>query len=270
MIADLTGKTAIVTGGGSGIGRGISLAFAAQGADVAAADIRSDGAEAVAAEVEAMGRRAVSIEVDVTSRESIECMVGRTVDSLGAPDILVNNAGIVGLPDWFDRDTPSDEDWDMVMAVNLRGVVMASEAVAPGMKERRYGKIINIASMVSRYGSVDLPHYAASKTAVVSWTRSHALLLAPYNVNVNAICPGMLWTPMWQQIAVLRSRIDERSEFDGLTGREYFDKSVDALIPLKREQTPEDMGAMAAFLASDDAKNITGQSIQVDGGRVMV
>ena len=270
MIADLTGRTAIVTGGGSGIGRGISLAFAAQGADVAVADLHPDGAKAVAAEVEAAGRSAVAIEVDVTSRESIDRMVDQTVDSLGDPDILANSAGIVGLPGWFDRDTPSDEDWDMVMAVNLRGLVMASEAVAPGMKERRYGKIINIASMVSRYGSVDLPHYAASKTAVVSWTRSHALLLAPYNINVNAICPGMLWTPMWQQIAVLRSRIEQRTEFEGLSGREYFDKSVDALIPLKREQTPEDMGAMAAFLASDDAKNITGQSIQVDGGRVMV
>ncbi len=270
MIADLSGKTALVTGAAGGIGRGISLTLAAQGADVAIADLRRGDAETVAAEVEALGRQAIAIEVDVTDEESIERMTRRAADSLGDLDILVNDAGVVGLPRWFDRDTPSGGDWDTVMAVNLRGVVMVSEAVSPGMKERRYGKIINIASMVSRYGSDDLPHYAASKAAVVSWTRSNAVQLAPYNINVNAICPGMIWTPMWQQIAVLRSRLDDDPELRKLSGREYFDKKVEALIPLKREQTPEDMGAMAAFLASDAARNITGQAIQVDGGRVMV
>ena len=270
MIADLTGRTALVTGGASGIGRATSLALAGQGADVAVADLRADGALKVAGEVEKLGRRTIAIEVDVADRESVERMVKEASDDLGDLDILINDAGVVGLPGWFDRDTPSDGDWDLVMAVNLRGAVMASEAVSTRMKERRRGKIINIASMVSRYGSVDLPHYAASKAAVVSWTRSHALQLAPYSVNVNAICPGMLWTPMWQQIAVLRSRVADSPEFKGLSGREYFDKTVESIVPLKREQTPEDIGAMAAFLASEDARNITGQAIQVDGGRVMV
>jgi meso-butanediol dehydrogenase/(S,S)-butanediol dehydrogenase/diacetyl reductase len=270
MIADLTGKAALVTGGASGIGRGISLALAGQGADVIVADLNHDGARAVAAEVEGLGRRSVAVEVDVTDRASIESMVGRSVDSFTDLDILINDAGVIGAPGWSDRDSPADQDWDIVNAVNVRGVVMVSEAVSPMMKKRRYGKIINIASMASRYGSIDLPHYNASKAAVVSWTRSNALQLAPHNINVNAICPGMLWTPMWQQIAALRSRVDAVPEYKGLSGREYFDRTIESLIPLNREQTPEDIGATAAFLASDDAKNITGQAIQVDGGRVMV
>ena len=270
MIADLNGKSALITGGASGIGRGISLALANQGSDIAIADINIEGALRVADEVRNLGRQSIAIEVDVTDNASITSMVDKTVGEFTHLDILVNDAGVVGQPNWFNRNSPSEEDWDIVHRVNVVGVVKVSEAITPMMVKRQYGKIINIASMASRYGSADLPHYAASKSAVVSWTRSNALQMASHNINVNAICPGVLWTPMWEQIAILRSRVDENPAFQNLTGREYFDKTVDSLIPLKREQTPEDIGALAAFLASDDAKNITGQAIQVDGGRVMV
>ena len=137
------------------------------------------------------------------------------------------------------------------------------------MKERRYGKIINIASIAARQGGTDQPHYNASKAAVVSWTQSNALQLAPYDVNVNAVCPGLLWTPMWEGLARKRAAFDFDSSIRGATGREYFERTVESWIPMKKEQTPEDVGKLAAFLASDDAHNITGQAINVDGGRRM-
>ena len=266
---DLTDKVAIVTGGASGIGRGICLALAEHGARVAVADLNANGAGSVAAEVSGMGRPAAAIAVDVTNRASVEQMAARALEELGNLDILVNAAGVVGAPGWWERGAASDEDWDYVLAVNLRGVAIGSEAVAPHMKERRYGKIINIASTAARLGSIDIAHYSASKAGVVSWTQSNALQLASYGINVNAICPGLLWTPMWERIAQLRGTFGYDASTRGLTGRDLFDKLVETTVPMKREQTPEDVGKLAAFLASDDARNITGQAINVDGGRRM-
>ena len=128
---------------------------------------------------------------------------------------------------------------------------------------------MNIASIAARYGNPVLPHYSASKAAVVSWTRSNALQLAPYNINVNAVCPGLLWTPMWEQIARKFSKFSEDPLYKGLSGKDFFNRFLESTTPLKREQTPEDIGKLAAFLASDDARNITGQAINVDGGRRM-
>ncbi|MCI0438886.1 MAG: glucose 1-dehydrogenase [Chloroflexi bacterium] len=266
---DLTGKAALVTGGGSGIGRGICLVLARQGADIVVADINKAGADATAAEVSKLGRKSLAIEVDVTKRESVSGMVARALEAFGKIDILVNNAGVIGARGWWERATPSDEDWDYVMAVNLRGVVNVSEAVAPHMIERRYGKIINIASIAARQGSPDIPHYNASKAAVVSWTQGNALQLAPYDINVNAICPGLLWTPMFQGLIRRPGRFGPVPGEEGLTDRQRFERRVESGIPMKKEQTPEDIGKLAAFLASDDAHNITGQAINVDGGRRM-
>ena len=269
MLVDLTGKAAIVTGGASGIGRGICLALARQGASVVVADVNGEGADSVASEVAAVGTESAAMTVDVTDRPSIDSMVAASLEKLGQIDILVNDAGVVGAPNWWESESTRDEDWDLVVAVNLRGVVMVSERVAPHMEARRYGKIVNIASIAARQGHPVLPHYMASKAAVVSWTQSNALQLAPYDINVNAICPGLLWTAMFEQIAQKLSRFNEDPAYQGLTGRAYFDKMIESMIPLKREQTPDDIGKLAAFLASDDARNITGQAINVDGGRRM-
>ena len=269
MMIDLTDKVAIITGGASGIGRGISLVMAEQGAKVVVGDLNGPGAEAVAADVSRMGRRATAIVTDVTDRASVNRMVSQVIDDFGRIDILVNDAGVIGAPNWWERGTPSDEDWDQVLAVNLRGAVIASEAVSPHMKERRYGKIVNIASIAARLGGPDIPHYNASKSAVVSWTQSNALQLAPYDINVNAICPGLLWTPMFERLVQRRAAFGFEPSLQGLEGREFFDRLVETWIPMKKEQTPEDIGKLAAFLASDDAHNITGQAINVDGGRRM-
>ena len=268
MFADLSGKIALVTGGGRGIGRGICLALAAQGADIAVGDLIADNAQSVANEVAALGRRAAYGAMDVTDRDSVEGAVANAVETLGRIDILVNNAGIVGARDWRKRDSSSDEDWNDTFQVNVRGIVIVTESVQSGMIERGSGRVINIASIAGRQGNADMAHYSTSKAAVISWTQSSALQLAPHGVTVNAICPGLLWTPMWEAISSRRSRLGSgmAEDLQGLPGRELFERVVERMTPMKREQTPEDIGKLAVFLASDEARNITGQAINVDGG----
>ena len=266
---DLTDKVAIVTGGASGIGRGICLVLARQGANLAVADMNSEGAEAVAAEVSGMGRQAKAVGVDVTDRASVEQLVAGVLDTFRQVDILVNDAGVIGAPNWWERETPGDEDWDHALAVNLRGVVNVSQAVEPHMKAHRYGKIINIASTAARQGGPGIPQYHASKAAVISWTQSHAQQVGQYDINVNTICPGPTWTPMFERLIELGAALESEPSKRALTGRGQFEKMLETLGPLKRERTPEDIGKLAAFLASDDAQFITGQAINADGGRRM-
>ena len=263
---DLSGKEAIVTGGGSGIGRGICAVLTRAGANVLVTDISIDSAKETINYCEASNNiRAETI--DVTDIESIEEAISKHVVDRGKIDILVNNAGIIGAKDWWTREILSNEDWLEVYEVNLRGMVRVSERVEKEFKSRKYGKIVNIASISARQGSPDIPHYSTSKAAVVSWTQSHALKMAPYNVNVNAVCPGLIWTPIWEAIARKRAKYGGSIDVNGLEGRELFNQSVKSWIPMQREQTAEDIGNIAAFLVSDMAKNITGQSINVDGGR---
>ena len=260
---DVIGKTAVVTGGGRGIGRGISLALARNGADIVVADIIVGNAEGVADEVRALGRRSLALRLDVASRQSEEAMTAQALSEFGAIDILVNNAGVIGAQGWERRETPNEEDWNLIFEINIRGVARVTDAVAGHMKERRYGKIVNIASIAGRRGSNRNPPYNASKAGVINLTQSQAQMLAPYNINVNAICPGLLWTPMWERIAA-RGTMTPNPE--GKTRRELFVEYVEEGTPLRREQTPDDIGNLAAFLASEYARNITGQSINVDGG----
>lgn len=266
---DLTGKVAIVTGGASGIGTGIARVLADQGAAVAVLDVNSDSAIEVAAELSTRTSGSIGLTADVTDRHSVDAAVNLILSKFNKIDIVVNNAGVVGASGWWERHTPSNEDWDAVFSVNLRGAVNVSGSVDYHMKERRYGKIINIASIAARQGGADIVHYSASKAAVVNWTQSLALQLAPYNVNANAICPGLLWTPIYDQLSMYRAKFGFMQSTEGLEGREYFNAEVDSRIPMKKEQTPEDIGKLAAFLASDDAHNITGQAINVDGGMRM-
>ena len=262
---DLSDRVALVTGAGRGIGRGIALVMARHGAHVVVADLRREDAATVAAEVQALGRRAVALALDVTDDASIAAAVDEALDRMGRIDVLVNNAGIYAAPGWEERDRFTDEDWDLLYRVNVRGVARVTDAVAPHMKERRYGKVVNIASGAGREGSPDNPPYAISKAGVISLTQAQAKELAPFDVNVNCICPGLLWTPMWEKIAYRRRRLEGRE----VSPRRYFEELVARTVPLGREQTPEDIGYLAAFLASDYARNITGQAINVNGGSRM-
>ncbi|MBM3949297.1 MAG: SDR family oxidoreductase [SAR202 cluster bacterium] len=270
MFGDLKGKVAIVTGGASGIGRGICLVLEQQGATVVSADLNLKGAEAVASEITERGGKAAGFEIDVTKRESVERVVAKVVRQWGQVDIMVNDAGVIGGAKWWERGDTNDDDWQHTFDVNVRGVVLATEAAADHMKKRRYGKVVNIASIAALRGGPEYPHYNASKAAVVSYTKSAAIRLAPFSINVNAICPGLLWTPMWEKILYRRTRHGLDESLRGLTERQVFERIVEMTVPLKREQTPEDIGNLTAFLVSEEAKNITGQAMIVDGGRTSV
>ena len=261
---DLTDRVAIVTGAGRGIGRGIATVMARCGATVAVADINIDDASSVAAELAAMGRDSVALKADVTDQAEVDALAESVIDRFGRIDAVVNNAGIIAAPGWENRENPDEQDWDMLYEVNVKGVARVTEAVLPHMRERRCGKIVNIASVAGRIGSTTSAPYSISKAGVISYTQAIAIEEAQHNINVNAVCPGLLWTPLWRRIAV-RHGIN-RDEDKGMTAREVFDKYVKERTPLGREQTPEDIGNAVAFLASDAAKNITGQALNVSGG----
>ena len=261
---DLTDRVAIVTGAGRGIGRGIALVMARCGATVAAADMNLDDASTVAAEIAGMGRESIALRADVTHQDEVDALAASVIDRFGRIDAVVNNAGIIAAPGWEDREEPDETDWDMLYEVNVKGVARVTQAVLPHMRERRYGKIVNIASVAGRVGSTTSGPYSVSKAGVISYTQSTALEEAQYDINVNAVCPGLLWTPLWRRIAVRHGV--HRDEDKGMTAREVFDKYVQERTPLGREQTPEDIGNAVAFLASDAAKNITAQALNVSGG----
>jgi meso-butanediol dehydrogenase / (S,S)-butanediol dehydrogenase / diacetyl reductase len=259
----LAGKVAVVTGGGSGIGRGIVLAMAQEGADIAIPDIQVINADKVAGEVRALGRKALAMKTDVTSSADVKAMVDRVREALGKIDIVVNNAGMAappGLP--FTNNT--EDDWDRAFAVNTKSVFIVSKAVAAHMIERKAGRIINIASIAGPISAGTMPPYSVAKMGVITLTKITARELAAHGITVNAICPGVLYTDFWQKLA---AHIAETNPaFKGMTARQVFDKRVGDLVPLKREQTPDDIGWAAVFLASDEARNITGISLPVDGG----
>jgi NAD(P)-dependent dehydrogenase (short-subunit alcohol dehydrogenase family) len=262
----LQGKVAVVTGGGSGIGRGIALCMAREGADVAIPDVQEANAQAVGKEVEALGRRALGLNVDVTKASDVGAAISRITSELGKIDILVNNAGMASAPGMpFTNNT--EEDWDQTYAVNLKSVFLTCKAIAPHFIERRAGRIINIASIAGPLAAVTMPPYSVAKGGVITFTRVIARELAPYGITVNTICPGVLWTAFWEKLA--QHIADTNPAFTGMTARQVYDKRVADLIPMKRDQTPEDIGWAAVFLASDEARNITGQALNIDGGAVM-
>jgi 3-oxoacyl-[acyl-carrier protein] reductase len=245
----LGGKVALVTGGGNGIGRALSLALAESGADVAVADIDMPAAEAVVAEVVACGRRGLAVEADVTSKPAVEAMVQTTVETLGRLDILVNNAGIFPIAP---VTTMTEEVWDRVMAINLKGVFLCSQAVLAPMRRAGGGRIINIASVSGLVGAVGMAHYAASKAGVIGFTKSLAREVTTMGITVNAIAPGIIETETTRQ-----------------TLPEGALQAYQAQVPLRRLGRPEDLTGMVVFLASPAAAYITGQVYAVDGGYTM-
>ena len=281
MLGDLTGRTAIVTGGGKGVGRAIAIALAEGGADVALADIDVNSAGDVASELEAGGRKAMALDMDVTSVESVRAAVRKAIDEWGRIDILVNNAGIVGAPGWIEAAEDRYEDWDAVVSVNLRGVVNCCKAIMPHMIERRYGKIITLASTAARPGGGGgggvpefskpsermLIPYAVTKAAVMRYTQSLASVLAAHNINVNGVAPGPMLTPMGLDITRRRQR--GAPELMAKETEEVRRHDIAQATLFRRPLEPTDIGNMIAFLVSEDARNITGQVIPVDGGARM-
>ena len=259
----LNGKVALVTGAARGIGRGIATELARDGADIVICDLLIDEAQRTAGELQdEHGVTAIALEMDVTNEDSIASQVASALQQMGKIDILVNNAGVP--PDNF-GDDETESDWDRCYEVNQKGIWKVTSAVAPHLKEQGGGKIVNIASIAGRIGG-GMASYSASKAAAISITQSQAAELGRFNINVNAICPGLLWTDLWRQIEGMF--IGDHTE-EVVERRERFEAVIASNMPLGREQKPDDIGRAVAFFASDDAKNITGQSLNVDGGMRM-
>ncbi|MCC7364590.1 MAG: SDR family oxidoreductase [Dehalococcoidia bacterium] len=256
----LSGRIAMVTGGGRGIGQGISTVLAREGASIVIADIDLVNAERTAAELAAGGAATFVVHCDVSDAASAADAVSAAVSRFGRVDILVNNAGVVGS---HLGAGATEDDWDVCYEVNVKGIWNMTRAAAPHFFESGGGRVVNIASIAGRKGTGGLPHYCASKAAAISITQSLAQELGPRNINVNAVCPGLLWTDMWRN---LEGMIGANDTPEVVERRQIFERYLETNCPLRREQTPEDIGEAVAFLVSDAARNITGQSLNVDGG----
>jgi NAD(P)-dependent dehydrogenase (short-subunit alcohol dehydrogenase family) len=252
----LAGRVAIVTGGAAGIGAAIAKAFVAEGARAVIADRDGEGAARAAA---TLGTRASAATVDVTSEAEVQALARAVLASEGRIDILVNNAGTIRKA--FVRDM-SEADWDAVVDVNLKATFLCSKAVLPAMIEARRGRIINIASIAGKVGEPTAAAYSAAKFGVIGFTRSLALEVAPYDILVNAICPGPIPTALGRQGWEDGARV-QGVELDRIMAR------VNARSPLGRLGTVEQVARMAVFVASDDCDFTTGSAFNVDGGIIM-
>lgn len=256
-MANLNGNIALVTGAGRGLGAAIARQLSANGAEVVLVDVDPAAAADVAKQMQAESGRASSFAMDVTDRAMVGDVVSQVEQAVGPIDILVNNAGISGSGSFLAIE---EREWDRMMEVNAKGLFLVCQAVAPAMIKRRTGRIINIGSVLSKQGEAMLSHYAASKFAVLGFSQSLAAELAPHNVTVNTVCPGAIYTPLWND---LFNQAIERGDF---TNSDEMKETVERTIPLQRPQSAEDIAAMVAFLASAVANNITGASFHVDGG----
>ena len=241
----LKDKVAIVTGAGQGIGQAIAFKLADSGANVVVSDLNEQSALQTARQIEAKSRRAKGVKTDVGDREEVLHLVKTAMDEFCRIDILVNNAGIARSATLLKL---SDEAWDEVLNVNLKGVFRTTQAVARYMIGAQYGRIVNISSVYGRIGTIGDSNYAASKAGIIGFTKSVARELACHNITVNAILPGMVDTPLLRGIP-----------------KKYLEPMIEE-IPLRRVGKPEDVAGVAAFLASDEASYITGAAIEVTGG----
>lgn len=255
------GKTVVVTGGNRGIGLAVAERFAAEGANIVIASIEPQVEEA-AAELRKTGAEAIGVICDVTSREAVSALYDRAEEAFEAVDISMQNAGIITIRRVEDL---SEGDWDATMAVNTKGVFLCcQEAIARMRKSGKGGRLINTASGQARDGFIFTPHYAASKMGVVGITQSLAKEVALENITVNAICPGIIYSDMWDY----NDKIWGEMLGDYAPG-ELMKDWVENKIPMKRAGTGKDVAGLVAFLASEDADYITGQTINVDGGLIM-
>jgi meso-butanediol dehydrogenase/(S,S)-butanediol dehydrogenase/diacetyl reductase len=258
----LNGQVAIVTGAGSGIGQAIAIRLSLEGAAIVAADVNEKAAEKVIRELKDLGRRGLSSKIDVSLAKDVERMVKGTMENFGRIDILVNNAA-TGSPGLIINH--SEEDWERTMRVNLKGTFLCSRAVAKEMVPRKRGRIVNISSISGKSGEEFIGAYCASKFGVIGLTQVMAKELGRFMITVNAVCPGHIWTPGWESLG--RWFKENFPALAQLSPQQIFEKSVKSV--LRRPQEPEDIASLVAFLVSEEARNITGQAINVDGGAVM-
>jgi 3-hydroxybutyrate dehydrogenase len=252
----LKDKVAIITGGGRGIGRGIALRFAQEGAVVALADRDAAASRQAAEEVKALGGQVLALAVDVSRKAQVGRMVDETVGHFGGVDILVNNAGISKVIPFLET---TEEGWDRIMAINLKGAFLCCQAILPIMVRRGKGKIINMSSQSGKTGNSWYAAYCASKFGLIGLTQSLAAEFAPHGITVNAICPGVIFTPMWEEQL---SDYARKKNLSPHQVKSYLEKRV----PLGSLGRVEDVANLAVFLASDESDYMTGQALNISGG----
>jgi 3-oxoacyl-[acyl-carrier protein] reductase len=252
----LKNRVAIVTGGAKGIGRGIAFKFAAEGCDVVVNARHIEGARKVTAEIKTLGRKSLAIKADVSRSDEVDAMVARTIKEFGKIDILVNNAGGTGLAKDSTIEDTSEEDWDRIVDINLKGQFLCCRAVVPYMKKAHYGKIINVSSMGAIQPPAPIAHYHAAKGGVLSLTKNLAFELAPYNITVNAILPGPINSEFFNEMLKAMSKKE---------GEAFF-RMLDSRVPMGRMGTPDEVAGVALFLASELSAYVTGDAINCGGG----
>jgi len=250
---NLQDKVAIITGSGGGIGRGIALKFGSLGAKVVVADLKWGGAQETVSLLEKTGAKGLALSTDITDQAQVQDMVKTTLSTFGKLDILVNNAGW-DIVEPFTKNKP--DLWDKVIAINLKGPIYCTRAVLDHFMEKKYGKIVNISSDAGRVGSSGEAVYSACKGGIIAFTKTIAREMARYQINVNCVCPGPTDTPLLAEIT------------KGETGAKIIDAMTKA-VPFRRLAKPEDIAGAVAFLASDDAGFVTGQTLSVSGGLTM-
>lgn len=255
MELGLRDKVVIVTGGARGIGAAIASGFVEEGANVIIGDTAVDLTGELATKMKGVAKIMLVI-TDVTKKSDAKELVAKTMNEFGKIDILVNNAGVVQEKLFVDI---KEDDWDRINQINAKGVYIVTQAVVPHMIASQYGKIVNISSRSGKDGQIGLSHYAASKFAVIGLTQALAKELGEYNINVNAVCPGIIPTAMWDKILAVRA------ERHGLPREQIFDNLL-RQVPLGRPQTPDDVAKVVLFLSAEVSRNITGEAININGG----
>lgn len=251
---DFSGKSAVVTGGGKGIGRAIVHCLSGQGARVYVLDVDLESAQETAA---LCGAHAMRCDVSDNAQVQV-CFAG-----IGPVDFLINNAGIVSGPGQpFTRN--GEDEWDRTFAINVKSIRHTAAAVSECMRAKGDGRIVNISSITGVIAAPFMPPYSVSKSAANGLTRVLARDFAPFGITVNAICPGFIWSPLWEDLGEVMAKASDGAQ--GRNAHEVFQGRIDTLVPMKRPQTPEEIAATVAFFCSEGARNITGQILSIDGG----
>ena len=257
-------RTALVTGGATGIGKAITLKLFKEGFNVVVADFNEEQGEEISKIYDEKLGEIVFYKTDVTDTKNVKNLLEFTRKNFDNINTLINNAGVAGAKGWENESVSRDEDWKASWNVNILGLINVTNQFLPELQENLGSRIVNIASVSGRQGRPSLPHYSSTKAAVINFTKSLHKRLENFDITVNTVCPGLIWTPMWEQVGLKYSNTQEK--YKGFNAREVFDDMVKQTIPLGREQTPHDVADLVYFFVAEDSSGFSGQAVNVDGG----
>jgi len=257
-------RTAVVTGGATGIGEAITMKLSNEGFNVVVADLNKEKGLEISQKTDSQSGDIAFCETDVTNQKSIKNLLDFSFSNFDNLNILINNAGVAGAKGWEHESVSREEDWEASWKVNVLGLINVTTEFLPELQNNNGSRIVNIASVSGRQGRPSLPHYSSTKAAVINFTKSLDKRLKNNDITINTVCPGLLWTPMWEQVGLKYSNTQEK--YKGFNAREVFDDMVQGSIPLGREQTPQDVANLVYFFTSPESAGFSGQAVNVDGG----